>query len=417
MRTGLALCIILGQVNADDYRDLIASWLNQCLLSPFTGDLEFCALKLEKEYSREKAVVDKVSPLEEYEEEYEDLTEGEDVSGEESEERSGWDFFKSVIRTNLGPEVVEPDIPEESKTKKRSRPKVVVGKKRKVKKGKSDAVRSSTEKADFDMTEENEEKMETKMEEEIETTTLPPCSELLPIDIERGFKCYNDTEVWTRDPVMEKTLTQLWKSFDPMGSGGNGISLDLGIGSSIDPLHLTEVLPGSGALHVDRETSYFAADLWLWGVSIYGLSEAYLNDVIITRNKDLTEMNIAIEFRLDQLQANGTYNVTGWLGFEWIPLESNGQQPFTAALLNGTLSPQITIDTDAECDEAGEAKITELNIPLVYDTLTFDMENLDKAFDTVIQGILVVLLETQNMLAVAALRAMIAQSVGSLMCS
>merc|ERR1719290_557194 len=118
MRTGLALCIILGQVNADDYRDLIASWLNQCLLSPFTGDLEFCALKLEKEYSRVKAVVDKVSPLEEYEEAYEDLTEGEDVSGEESEERSGWDFFKSVIRTNLGPEVVEPDIPEESKTKK-----------------------------------------------------------------------------------------------------------------------------------------------------------------------------------------------------------------------------------------------------------------------------------------------------------
>ena len=84
---------------------------------------------------------------------------------------------------------------------------------------------------------------------------------------------------------------------------------------------------------------------------------------------------------------------------------------------NVSASSQITIDTDAECDEAGEAKITELNIPLVYDTLTFDMENLDKAFDTVIQGILVVLLETQNMLAVAALRAMIAQSVGSLMCN
>ena len=103
-----------------------------------------------------------------------------------------------------------------------------------------------------------------------------------------------------------------------MGTEGEGISLDLGIGSSVDPLHLSEVdfytgqpekdtpdsdfknkvLPGSGALHVDRETSYFAADLWMWGVtssyydlpaiyflqvSIYGLSEAYLNDVIITR--------------------------------------------------------------------------------------------------------------------------------------
>ena len=70
-------------------------------------------------------------------------------------------------------------------------------------------------------------------------------------------------------------------------------------------------------------------------------------------------MNIAIEFRIDQLQANGTYNVrrveillhgkrvsikvTGWLGFEWIPLESQGQQPFTAALINGTLSPQVLL--------------------------------------------------------------------------
>ena len=70
-------------------------------------------------------------------------------------------------------------------------------------------------------------------------------------------------------------------------------------------------------------------------------------------------MNIAIEFRIDKLQANGTYNVrnvksqshgrhvgiqvTGWLGFEWIPLESQGQQPFTAALINGTLSPQVLI--------------------------------------------------------------------------
>ena len=89
----------------------------------------------------------------------------------------------------------------------------------------------------------------------------------------------------------------------------------------------------------------------------------------------------------------------------------------TACLRWPCLLSQITIDTDAECDSAGEAKITELNIPLLYDTLTFDMNELDDAFDTVIQGILIILIETQNMLAVAALRALIAQSVGSLMCT
>ena len=89
----------------------------------------------------------------------------------------------------------------------------------------------------------------------------------------------------------------------------------------------------------------------------------------------------------------------------------------TACLRWPCLLSQITIDTDAECDSAGEAKITELNIPLLYDPLTFDMNELDDAFDTVIQGILIILIETQNMLAVAALRALIAQSVGSLMCT
>ena len=44
--------------------------------------------------------------------------------------------------------------------------------------------------------------------------------------------------------------------------------------------------------------------------------------------------------------------------------------------------PQITIDTAAECDDTGGAKITEFNIPLLYDTLTFDLEGLDKVVST-----------------------------------
>ena len=42
------------------------------------------------------------------------------------------------------------------------------------------------------------------------------------------------------------------------------------------------------------------------------------------------------------------------------------------------------------------------------------MEKLDKAFDTVIQDVLVVMLETQNMLAVSTIRALVGRTVGSL---
>ena len=46
---------------------------------------------------------------------------------------------------------------------------------------------------------------------------------------------------------------------------------------------MSQVLPGGGALHVDRETSFFAADLWMWGVTVRGLSQGYLSDIVITR--------------------------------------------------------------------------------------------------------------------------------------
>ena len=96
---------------------------------------------------------------------------------------------------------------------------------------------------------------------------------------------------------------------------------------------MSQVLPGGGALHVDRETSFFAADLWMWGVTVRGLSQGYLSDIVITRcpcidhlptfhmspvtchlvalqcspdtsstrNQDLTQMNIAVEFTIDEV--------------------------------------------------------------------------------------------------------------------
>ena len=147
---------------------------------------------MEKEYSREKVVDERSRMLET--EEYENISYGGEDDGEE---RSGWDFFKSVIRTKLGPEVVEPDLPPESASK-RSRPKKVVIGTKKTNRGQSlgDGGQASNGKADFDGTGENS--VKSSHEENMETTTLPLCSEVLPIDIERGYKCFNDTEVWTR---------------------------------------------------------------------------------------------------------------------------------------------------------------------------------------------------------------------------
>ena len=138
--------------------------------------------------------------------------------------------------------------------------------------------------------------------------------------------------------------------------------------------------------------------------------------VRISRNEDLSKLNIEAEFRLDSLSAEGLYNVTGWLGWSWMPVDSGGDQLWQAEMVNCTLVTRVVIDAEADCDEEGNAKITDLDIPLEYDTIEFNMENLDKSFDTVIQGILVMLIESQNTLAVGALRRLITSSISTLMC-
>ena len=76
---------------------------------------------------------------------------------------------------------------------------------------------------------------------------------------------------------------------------------------------------------------------------------------------------------------NGTYNATGHLGTMWLqlPMDSEGDRPFEAKLLNSVLVPQITIDAEASCDPEKNARITDFNIPLLYDGIYSNFENLD----------------------------------------
>ena len=95
--------------------------------------------------------------------------------------RSGWDFFKSLVAENLGVEAPPPPANSTADTTE------------------DDAVARDEAAA-------------------VTTDPTPPCSILLPVDFSRGVRCWNDTEVWSRDLVMEKVLSQLWKTFDPMAA-------------------------------------------------------------------------------------------------------------------------------------------------------------------------------------------------------
>ena len=73
---------------------------------------------------------------------------------------------------------------------------------------------------------------------------------------------------------------------------------------------------------------------------------------------------------MDVLRASGTFDVNGWFGLAGWPsinLNTNGEKRFEAKLVNATLEPVIEIDIDGGCDDEGNAIITEMSSPLVYD--------------------------------------------------
>ena len=50
------------------------------------------------------------------------------------------------------------------------------------------------------------------------------------------------------------------------------------LGLQVDPLNISAFIP-NGLLHVDKTGSYYAADLWMWNITLHGLTQAYLQEV------------------------------------------------------------------------------------------------------------------------------------------
>ena len=115
---------------------------------------------------------------------------------------------------------------------------------------------------------------------------------------------------------------------------------------------------------------------------------------------------------------NGTYNTTGHLGKSWlqIPLDSDGDKLFQVTLLNAVLETQMTVDAAPACDQDDNIKITDLKIPLLYDGVSIQFENLDQAFEAVIEGIVKFILDTQTSDLVTVLTSFLTKSMQGIMC-
>jgi len=249
---------------------------------------------------------------------------------------------------------------------------------------------------------------------------IPECADLVPGLDDMEQECKNSTTppptIRFRDMVFERLIAQSWED---MQSKINVEKKFKGI--NLEPLNVDQVAgtaPGP-LLEISESAALYSADLRMWDVQVFGLSEIYLNEVLVTREQTLYDLKMRVQFRFDNLTANGMYNINGSVG-GWFgsTFTSDGDRPFSVDITNATFTPRLEIDTsvDAACGENGDVQITELEFPFSYDDISIMFDNLGYGYNAVINGLSIFILKTQEENLKGMVRSLIKDTVHSIIC-
>jgi len=209
-----------------------------------------------------------------------------------------------------------------------------------------------------------------------------------------------------RDPVFERLLPQVWRDYQKRMRFDREL-----YGKVIEPLYIG---------NFSQELSNFAAslDLNLYDISVHGLSSIYLAETLVTRATDLSDLNMMMAFKFDELVINGTYTSTGWVG--WSKIDSEGIQEFEIKLTNATVSPTILVNSTEQnvfgCGEGAGSVILDITLPITWSNLNVDFRNIGSMVNSILNIGAVALINTQEQNLVGMVKDQIKNEINSLIC-
>jgi len=244
---------------------------------------------------------------------------------------------------------------------------------------------------------------------------LPECSTLEATDIQ---PCKNTTEpvpvIRWRDIVFEKLIQQSWNDVQTDISDDNMFQ-----GVNLEPLMVDHLVGTSPTVTTTQSTLTYTVDLDMWDIQVNGLSSVYLSEVLVTRAQNLYDLDIMAEFTIDEMSVNGMYNLNGsYLGWFGSSFTSGGDQKFEVSISNATLTPRVVLDTSdlSPCGEIGDVMITQMELPFDYDDFSISFDGLGYGLNTVLNGVSIFVMQTQQQNMENAVKETIKGYVHSLIC-
>lgn len=190
-------------------------------------------------------------------------------------------------------------------------------------------------------------------------------------------------------------------------------------GLQIEPLKLSHVLEDE--LYISQTMLGYQVELWMWNLTLHGLSGLKLEKLSLERNSGLTDIFTYALLDSPQLSLTGMYRMqgssegTGALSWVLSDISSEGERPLSINMTGVRIAAELEVGLVSGCGQQG-ATVTDLSFPFTYTDIQFEFENIGTVLGTAVDVIGGLVIERERKNLVKLLKDGISSEVESLIC-
>merc|ERR1719402_510263 len=218
---------------------------------------------------------------------------------------------------------------------------------------------------------------------------------------------------FTRDEIWEQMVRQAWLDYVDTINRERRL-----YGVGLEPLYLDELLPE--AITVNESMLGYQLEFWMWNVTVHGLSEVNLTELVLDRSESLNDLRTHALLDIGDLTILGSYQYKGtptgwsWLGAQEI--NSGGVQGFSINMTGARFGLELAMDTVDGCGREDNLVITDIQLPLNYDDITFTFDNIGYVISSAVNFIGGIVIDLQKSQIVEIVRGGVRDQLPSLLC-
>ena len=124
----------------------------------------------------------------------------------------------------------------------------------------------------------------------------------------------------------------------------------------MDPLEVRKIL--GDTVTMSKWLLGYDVNMQLWDLHLHGLGSIEVEDVMVERNNDLSEVKVGVMFSVKTLLLSGRYNMSAVPSMTWLlsNISSEGDRDMSISLDNVTIGAEVGVGLGSVCTSGAHVK-------------------------------------------------------------